>query len=187
MKYKSIRKVIPALLFLSISQPMQAQESVLKTLGNTPVSMLDWGIFQMKLFLDQEINLEFETWEAMVPPFRVDVMYQPKYDRIKIEVGRSMERLERDKIKATCASYIQKVRVILGLDKLGHPYGWPTNPASGIATQFFQSAYASEPAAAETAARIDSALYIQALIAVPSSGGHAVCRADLIGGEIQYF
>jgi hypothetical protein len=187
MQHRSVKNVITALLLLSISQPMQAEESVLKTLGNTPVSMLDWGIFQMKLFLDQEINLEFETWEAMVPPFRVDVMYQPKYDRIKIEVGRSMDRLENDKIKPTCASYIQKVRMVLGLDRMGHPYGWPTNGSSGIATQFFQSAYASEPADSATAARIDSALYIQALIAVPASGGHSVCRADLIGGEIQYF
>ncbi len=175
-------------LLLCLSQPpVMAQESALSTLASTPVSMLDWGIYQLKLFLDQEINLEFDTWEAMVPPFRVDVIYQPEYDRIKIEVGRSLERLDSDRIKPTCASYIQKIRLLLGLDKLGHPYGWPSNKASGIATQFFQSAYASDPVKPAIAAEIDSALYIQALIAIPATGGHAVCRASLIGGEIQYF
>jgi hypothetical protein len=187
MNNKAIRRMLSAVLLLSLSQTTQGDESVLSTLGTTPVSMLDWGIFHMKIHLDQEINLEFDTWEAMVPPFRVDVAYQAKYDRIKIEVARSMDRLERDRIKQTCASYIQKVRLLLGLDKMGHPYGWPANNSSGIATQFFQSAYAKQPASPEFAAQIDKSLYIQALIAVPSSGSHSVCRADLIGGEIQYY
>lgn len=157
-------------------------------LGNNKVSLLDWGLYRLEGHLNESLSRDLINGEPVVPAPQVNVQFEPQQSLITIEVGRTLLQSGDQDIKAQCRSYVEGVRHLLGLDKLGRPFDRDSGGVSKLADKFFASRSGSiSDMTTESKRQLDDSTRVQVLITVPITGEYAVCKAGLREEQIQYY
>jgi hypothetical protein len=178
--------VLLALCAVTAAAP-QAEEHVIAHLGSSNVSLLDWGLYRLEAHLNESLSRDLINGEPVVPPPQVTVRFDEQQNLITIEVGRTLMQTGNEEINSECRGYVEGVRHLLGLDKLGRPFDRDGGDVSNLADKFFASRYSTNDLSTESKRQLDESTFVQVLITVPITGQYAVCKAGLRDQQIQYY
>lgn len=154
--------------------------TIVDQLANTPVSRLEWGMLQIQRYLDEEFAIDPETLAPYDPRFYINVEFNAASPRLVIEVGRTFPSLNREQAPTLCRDYVNRVRILFNVDRVGRPIG---KPYSTLARDFFLSPESEvDPATADA---IDAMIYVEGLVASPITGVYSVCGAGLRDPQVR--
>jgi hypothetical protein len=163
------------------------ESRILDELKGQPVSQLDWGIYRLEAHLNAALQRDLINGEPITPPPQVSVRFSSEERQLTIEVGRTLLQAATGEIRDQCRGYVEQVRHLLELDKLGRPFDPKKGDNSALADKFFTSRYGGDEMSAEAKRELDQATAVQVLITVPVTGDYAVCRAGLRDEQIDFF
>lgn len=151
-------------------------------LSTMPVSRLEWGMLRLERYLDEQFALDPTTLAPYEPPFFINLKYDADTPRLVIEIGRTFSELDADRAAPLCREYVNRVRILFNVDKVGRPIA---APHSALARDYFLPLSAPE-VDARFAHAIDRLVYVQGLVASPLSGAYAVCGAGIRDAEVRF-
>lgn len=161
-------------------QDTVSPQDMVAQLVDTPVSRLEWGMLKIQRYLEEGFAIDPETLAPYSPRFYVNVEFEATAPRLVIEIGRTFPSLARDEAPELCRDYVNRVRILFNIDRVGRPIG---KPWSTLAADFFLPPNTQVDAARADA--IDALVTVEGLVASPISGVYAVCGAGLRDAKVR--
>ena len=158
----------------------------IKYLMNEPVTMLDWGMYKLALYLNQEFRDRYLNKVSKFAP-RITVYYNTDVDKIQISASMLYKKFHnKDEARTYCKGIIKYIRGLLvfkqGKTKSPAP---PGAPRTTLGSYFGQHGQQHKNKPKNIEGELSKSAELIAVV-MDKFDQPVICKAPLLGSEIVF-
>jgi len=193
MKKKRIREISCFLVLMSFflfprAETFSAEPNpVIKYLMNEPVTMLDWGMYKLALYLNQEMRERYVNKISKFAP-RITVFYNADADKIQISASMVYKKFPSpEEARTYCEGIIKYIRgaLVFKQSKARAPVS-PVAPRTTLGSYFGQQGGSPKNMPGDLEAELSKRTELIAVV-MDKFDQPVICKASLLGSDSAFF